>query len=393
MKMSFRWYGEQDPVSLEYISQIPAMRSVVSAVYSVPVGEIWPMEEILKIKKACEDHGLIFDIVESVPVHEDIKLGKPTRDKYIEVYCQNIRNLSKAGVKVICYNFMPVFDWLRSDLSHVNADGSTSLVYRDETVLGMDPRKGDLSLPGWDSSYTKEGLGALLEEYKSVDEEKLWENMEYFLKGIIPTCEECDVKMAIHPDDPPWGIFGLPRVITCEENLDRFLKLVDSPYNGLTFCTGSLGVDPKNDIPSMVRKYSAMDRIPFMHIRNIKFTGERDFDETAHKTEYGSLDIYGIVKALVETGFDGYIRPDHGRMIWAKPADPATVFMTEPWAPLTSTDFGKPSKRTARNKPHGDKAFYKKRRRLCLQELRFQGSAFGQDQQKPLSEVPLFNTY
>ena len=322
MKMSLRWYGEQDPVSLEYISQIPAMRSVVSAVYSVPVGEIWPMEEILKIKKACEDHGLIFDIVESVPVHEDIKLGKPTRDKYIEVYCRNIRNLSKAGVKVICYNFMPVFDWLRSDLSHVNADGSTSLVYRDETVLGMDPRKGDLSLPGWDSSYTKEGLGALLEEYKSVDEEKLWENMEYFLKGIIPTCEECDVKMAIHPDDPPWGIFGLPRVITCEENLDRFLKLVDSPYNGLTFCTGSLGVDPKNDIPSMVRKYSAMDRIPFMHIRNIKFTGERDFDETAHKTEYGSLDIYGIVKALVETGFDGYIRPDHGRMIWGETGRP-----------------------------------------------------------------------
>ena len=128
--------------------------------------------------------------------------------------------------------------------------------------------------------------------------------------------------MAIHPDDPPWGIFGLPRVITNEENLDRFLKLVDSPYNGLTFCTGSLGVDPKNDIPAMVRKYSAMNRIPFMHIRNIKFTGERDFDETAHKTEYGSLDIYGIVKALVETDFDGYIRPDHGRMIWGETGKP-----------------------------------------------------------------------
>ena len=242
MKMSFRWYGESDPVSLEYISQIPAMRSVVSAVYSVPVGEIWPMEEILKIKEACEKHGLVFDIVESVPVHEDIKLGKPTRDKYIEVYCRNIRNLSAAGVKVICYNFMPVFDWLRSDLSHKNPDGSTSLVYRDSTVLAMDPRKGDLSLPGWDSSYTKEGLDALLNEYKDIDDKKLWENMEYFLKGIIPTCEECDVKMAIHPDDPPWGIFGLPRVITNEENLDKFLKLVDSPYNGLTFCTGSLGV-------------------------------------------------------------------------------------------------------------------------------------------------------
>ena len=322
MKMSFRWYGENDPVSLEYISQIPAMHSVVSAVYTVPVGEIWPMEEILKIKEQCEAHGLVFDVVESVPVHEDIKLGKPSRDKYIDVYNQNIRNLSSAGVKVICYNFMPVFDWLRSDLSHLNADGSTSLVYRDKTVLAMDPRSGDLSLPGWDSSYTKEGLGALLEEYKNVDESKLWDNLEYFLKAIIPVCEECDVKMAIHPDDPPWGIFGLPRIITSEKNLDRFLKLVDSPYNGLTLCTGSLGADPSNDITAMVQKYSAMNRIPFMHIRNIKFTGERDFDETAHKTEYGSLDIYGIVKALYETGFDGYIRPDHGRMIWGETGRP-----------------------------------------------------------------------
>ncbi len=322
MKMSFRWYGENDPVSLEYISQIPAMHSVVSAVYTVPVGEIWPMEEILKIKEQCEAHGLVFDVVESVPVHEDIKLGKPSRDKYIDVYNQNIRNLSSAGVKVICYNFMPVFDWLRSDLSHLNADGSTSLVYRDKTVLAMDPRSGDLSLPGWDSSYTKEGLGALLEEYKNVDESKLWDNLEYFLKAIIPVCEECDIKMAIHPDDPPWGIFGLPRIITSEKNLDRFLKLVDSPYNGLTLCTGSLGADPSNDITAMVKKYSAMNRIPFMHIRNIKFTGERDFDETAHKTEYGSLDIYGIVKALYETGFDGYIRPDHGRMIWGETGRP-----------------------------------------------------------------------
>lgn len=322
MKMSFRWYGENDPVSLEYISQIPAMHSVVSAVYTVPVGEIWPMEEILKIKEQCEAHGLVFDVVESVPVHEDIKLGKPSRDKYIDVYNQNIRNLSSAGVKVICYNFMPVFDWLRSDLSHLNADGSTSLVYRDKTVLAMDPRSGDLSLPGWDSSYTKEGLGALLEEYKNVDESKLWDNLEYFLKSIIPVCEECDIKMAIHPDDPPWGIFGLPRIITSEKNLDRFLKLVDSPYNGLTLCTGSLGADPSNDITAMVKKYSAMNRIPFMHIRNIKFTGERDFDETAHKTEYGSLDIYGIVKALYETGFDGYIRPDHGRMIWGETGRP-----------------------------------------------------------------------
>ncbi len=322
MKMSFRWYGDSDPVTLEYISQIPGMRSVVSAVYSVPPGEVWPEEAIADIKEKCEKHGLIFDIVESVPVHEDIKLGKPSRDKYIEVYCENIRRLAKYGVKVICYNFMPVFDWLRSNLSYKNEDGSTSLIYREAEVLAMDPRKGDLSLPGWDSSYTAEGLGALLEEYKAVDENKLWENMEYFLKGIIPTCEECDVKMAIHPDDPPWGIFGLPRIIIDETNLDRFLKLVDSPCNGLTLCTGSLGVNPKNDIPALVRKYGAMGRIPFMHVRNIKHCGERNFNETAHKTECGSLDIYGIMKALHDVKFDGYLRPDHGRMIWGEEGRP-----------------------------------------------------------------------
>ena len=155
----------------------------------------------------------MFDIVESVPVHEDIKLGKPSRDKYIEVYCENIRRLGKAGVKVICYNFMPVFDWLRSSLDYKNADGSTSLIYRDAEVLAMDPTKGrPFAARLRTASYTKAGLDALLDEYKSIDEEALWKNTEYFLKAIIPVCEEYDVKMAIHPDDPPWGIFGLPRI-------------------------------------------------------------------------------------------------------------------------------------------------------------------------------------
>ncbi len=322
MKMSFRWYGDNDPVTLQYISQIPAMESIVSAVYSVAPGEVWPEEAILDIKNKAAAHGLKFDVVESVPVHEDIKLGKPSRDKYIEVYCENIRRLGKAGVKVICYNFMPVFDWLRSSLDYENKDGSTSLIYRDSDVLAMDPRSGDLSLPGWDSSYTKEGLGKLLEEYKAVDDEVLWKNLEYFLKGIIPTCEECMVKMAIHPDDPPWGIFGLPRIIIDGENLERFLKLVDSPCNGLTLCTGSLGVNPKNNIPEMIRRFGAQGRIPFIHARNIKWTGERDFNETAHKSECGSLDMYEIMKAAYDAGFDGYVRPDHGRMIWGEKGRP-----------------------------------------------------------------------
>lgn len=322
MKMSFRWYGDSDPVTLEYISQIPGMRSIVSAVYSVPVGEVWPTEAIEDIKVKAQKHGLIFDVVESVPVHEDIKLGKPERNKYIEVYKENIRRLGKAGIKVICYNFMPVFDWLRSSLDFKNEDGSTSLIYRDSEVLAMDPRKGDLSLPGWDSSYTKEGLNALLDEYKNIDDNALWDNLEYFLKAIIPVCEECDVKMAIHPDDPPWGIFGLPRIIINEKNLERFLKLVDSPYNGLTFCTGSLGVNPDNNIPALIRRFGKEGRIHFIHARNIKHCGNRDFNETAHKTECGSLDMFEIVKAMHDIGFDGYVRPDHGRMIWGEHGRP-----------------------------------------------------------------------
>ncbi len=322
LKMTFRWYGKDDPVSLEYISQIPGMTGIVSAVYDVAPGKEWSEASIASVKSDAAAHGLGFEVVESVPVHEDIKLGKPSRDEYIEVYRRNIKKLANAGVKCICYNFMPVFDWLRSDLAHKNADGSTSLIYRDADVLAMDPSTTELSLPGWDESYTKEGLRALLDEYKSVDEEKLWENMKYFLNGVIPTCEECGVNMAIHPDDPPWGIFGLPRVITNAKNLERFVHLVDTPRNGLTLCTGSLGSSADNDVVDLVRHFSAMGRIHFLHVRNIKLMGGRDFNETAHKSECGSLDIYEIMRAAYDNGFDGYVRPDHGRMIWGETGRP-----------------------------------------------------------------------
>ena len=311
MKMTFRHYGDGDPVSLEYISQIPGMTGIVSAVYDVPPGCVWPTESIERIKAQAAAHGLAFEVVESVPVHEDIKLGKLTRDKYIEAYCENIRRLGRAGVKCICYNFMPVFDWLRSDLAHKNIDGSTSLIYRHEQVLAMDPAKGGLSLPGWDESYSAEGLAALLEEYAAVDAEALW-----------PVAEAAGVKMAIHPDDPPWDIFGLPRIVTNEKNLDRLLALDPSPRNGLTLCTGSLGASPANDIPALLRKYSAAGRIHFVHARNIRLVGDNGFDETAHPSQYGSLDMYEILKALYDTGFDGYIRPDHGRMIWGEHGRP-----------------------------------------------------------------------
>jgi D-mannonate dehydratase len=318
MKLSFRWYGPDDPVKLEYIRQIPNMRSIVTAVYDVPVGEVWSEASIHALKKQVEDAGLVFDVIESVPVHEDIKLGLPTRDTYIDNYIQNIRNLSKAGVKVICYNFMPVFDWTRTQLDKVLPDGSTALVYYKDQLEKMDPLTGEISLPGWDSSYAKEDLARLFDQYSKISEEDLWHNLQYFLEKIIPVCEEYDVKMAIHPDDPPWNIFGLPRIITCEKNLDRFLSLVDSPYNGLTFCTGSLGSARFNDIPRMVRKYAKMGRIHFMHVRNVKILDDGSFEEAGHFSGAGSLDIVAIMKALSDNHYDGYLRPDHGRMIFGE---------------------------------------------------------------------------
>ncbi len=322
MKFSFRWYGEEDPVKLQYIRQIPGMRSIVTAVYDVPVGEVWSTYSITRLKEQVEQAGLIFDVIESVPVHEDIKLGLPTRVKYIENYKENIRRLSKAGIKVICYNFMPVFDWTRTQLDKVLADGSTALVCYKEQLEKMDPLRGELSLPGWDSSYTKDTLAGIFEQYAMVDEETLWSNLEYFLKEIIPVAEEYDVKMAIHPDDPPYPIFGLPRIITDEKNIDRFLKLVDNQYNGLTFCTGSLGSGSFNDVVKMVDKYASMGRIHFMHIRNVKLLADGSFEESAHYSPCGSMDIVEIMKALYKNKYDGYVRPDHGRMIWGETGRP-----------------------------------------------------------------------
>lgn len=318
MKLSFRWYGESDPVKLKYIRQIPKMRSVVTAVYDVPVGEVWSRESIAKLKEDIESAGLVFDIVESVPVHEDIKLGKPTRDKYIENYNENIRRLAEAGVKVICYNFMPVFDWTRTQLDKELEDGSTALVYYKDQLEKMDPLTGELSLPGWDSSYKKEDLKELFDEYSKIDKETLWANLQYFLEKIIPVAEENDVCMAIHPDDPPFDIFGLPRIITNENNLDRFLKLVDSKNNGLTLCTGSLGCVKSNNIYEMIDKYSGQGRIHFMHVRNVKILDDGSFEESAHCSDCGSLNIVKIMKILHKNNFEGYLRPDHGRMIWGE---------------------------------------------------------------------------
>lgn len=320
MKMTFRWYGKDDCISLQTIRQIPGMTGVVTAVYDVPVGEVWSQESIDELKSLCEAQGLEMEVIESVPVHEDIKLGRGERDRYIENYCENIRRLAKAGVKCICYNFMPVFDWLRTNLHTVAADGSNSLSYNHEEILRLDPKR--LSLPGWDESYTAEELSSLLQAYKTVSHEQLFENLVYFLKKIIPVCSEVGINMAIHPDDPPWDVFGLPRIISCKEDYERLFAAVPENANGITFCTGSLGAGRDNDLIKMAEDYARRGKIHFAHIRNIQYSNDLDFREVGHKTECGSLDIFGIVKALVDGGFDGYVRPDHGRNIWGEDAKP-----------------------------------------------------------------------
>jgi len=329
--MTFRWFGEKDDsVKLKQIRQIPGITGVVGALYDVPVGEVWPLESVINLKNTVEKAGLKLEVIESVNIHEDIKLGLPTRDKYIENYKQSIRNLGKVGVKVICYNFMPVFDWLRTDLAMKLEDGSEVMAYDNNIVKNLDPIKmvedmatnsNGFELPGWESYRLKE-LKDTLEKYKSVDEEKLFSNLKYFLESIISVCEETDIKMAIHPDDPPWSLFGLPRIVTCKENLDRIVKLVDSPYNGLTLCSGSLGSNPKNNIPELIRHFGKMGRIHFGHVRNVKFVAERTFHEASHLSTDGSFDMFEIMKAYDDIGFDGYIRPDHGRMIWGEKARP-----------------------------------------------------------------------
>ncbi|MEJ5229102.1 MAG: mannonate dehydratase [Pseudothermotoga sp.] len=331
MKVVFRWYGEGfDTITLEQIRQIPYVEGVVGALFDVPVGEIWPMEKIINLKKKIENVGLKLEVIESVNVHEDIKLGLPTRDHYIENYNATIENLAKAGVKVIVYNFMPVFDWIRTDLAKKLEDGSEVMEYDHKKIEGITPSKlvemvktnsQGFVLAGWDWKRLKE-LDRLMKLYEKVDEDKLFSNLIYFLENVIPVCEKYGVKLAIHPDDPPFSVFGLPKIVTCREKIEKILRAVDSPYNGLAFCTGSLGANEENNLPEMIRYFGKMKRIHFVHLRNLKILSRGHFYESAHPSLYGSLDMFELVKALYDTGFDGYMRPDHGRTIWNERARP-----------------------------------------------------------------------
>lgn len=329
MKLSFRWYGEDDKVTLENIRQIPGMQSIVTAVYDVPVGEVWSRESIAALKKQVEDAGLGFDVIESIPVHEDIKLGKDTRDKYIDNYCENIRRVAEAGIKCICYNFMPVFDWTRTELDRKREDGTTVLAYSQKQIDELEPEKmfetiknnmNGSVMPGWEPERM-EKVKELFTLYKGFDEDRLFANLKYFLEAIMPACDKYDINMAIHPDDPSWSVFGLPRIISTQENLKRMMDTVPNKHNGITFCTGSYGTNLNNDLIDTIHMLKG--RIHFAHVRNLRFNdGMRDFEESAHLSSDGAFDIYKILKALHDAGFDGPIRPDHGRMMWGEKAMP-----------------------------------------------------------------------
>ena len=325
MEMTLRWFGTgYDSVTLQQIRQIPVVTGVITTLYNTKPGEVWSQEDIHKLKVEVESAGLKIAGIESVNVCDAIKVGTPDRDIYIDNYIKTLENLGKEGIHLVVYNFMPVFDWTRTELARVRPDGSTVLAYNQDMIDNLDPTKmfdsiNDNSngyvMPGWEPDRLAK-LQELFEMYKDVTEEKLFDNLVYFLKRLGPVCKKYDIKMAIHPDDPAWPVFNLPRIITGKEKILKLLKAVDEPYNCLNLCTGSLGTNPNNDIVDII--HAAKGRIPFAHIRNLKYNTPRDFEEAAHLSSDGSMDMFKIVQALYQTGFDGYIRPDHGRMIWGE---------------------------------------------------------------------------
>lgn len=329
MEMTLRWFGEKfDTVTLEQIRQIPGVTGVITTLYDTMPGEVWTREKIHTLKETVTASGLHISGIESVNIHDSIKIGTPDRDKYIDNYIETLKNLGEEDIHLVCYNFMPVFDWTRTELARVRPDGSTALAYTQAAVDKLTPDAmfeciskdaNGAILPGWEPERM-EIIQELFEKYKNVDEEKLFANLKYFLERIMPVCDQYDINMAIHPDDPAWSVFGLPRIIINLENINRMMQMVDNPHNGVTFCSGSYGTNRKNDLPKMIRALKG--RLHFAHVRNLKFNSDDDFEEAAHLSSDGSFDMYEIMKALYDIDFEGPIRPDHGRMIWDEVAMP-----------------------------------------------------------------------
>jgi len=356
LEETFRWYGPSDPVTLQAISQAGAT-GVVTALHHIPSGEVWSTEEILKRKNIVEAAGLRWSVVESVNVHESIKTASPDREKYAEQYIESLRNLAKCGIKLVCYNFMPVLDWTRTDIDFRLANGASALRFHAPALAAFDlyllEREGAYTefgkqqqetakeyldsldadqkkqlvtnvmagLPGTKDVLTIDQFRGHLEKYKGIDAEQLKKNLAWFLQTVIPEAEQAGVKMCIHPDDPPFPIMGLPRVVSKEEDLVGLLNACPSPSNGLTFCTGSLGARGDNDLPAMIDRLGT--HIHFLHLRNVKREPDGSFYEDNHLE--GSSDMYAIMKSVVreqkrraDSGRDDVaipMRPDHGHKL------------------------------------------------------------------------------
>ena len=319
MVLSFRWYGTSDPVTLDAIRQIPGVTGIVSALHDVAPGVAWTDDAVVSLRQRVEDAGLSLSCVESIPVPEAVKLGTDARQAATDAWCRSVEAVGRAGVPVVCYNFMPVFDWTRTDLHRALPDGSEALAYLEGELSEVETALASGGLPGWMDAHSPDDLRRLFAAYSAVDTEAMWEHLGWFLEQAVPVAASAGVKLAIHPDDPPWSLFGLPRVVTSAAAFDRVCDLVDSPANGVTFCTGSLGADPAQ-VAGLARdaaRLAGRGRVHFAHLRNVAQIGNgRDFTETAHPD--GDVDLNGVIASLAAAGFSGPLRPDHGRQIWSE---------------------------------------------------------------------------